>query len=193
MPLWRLLSRPTPPQPGGNWETWNWEIEIPKSFERLSTSAVGGRFRSVKRRCSVERRVRAVVQAASEGCGGGVRAWGALHCGGLENGKKKHEISHYKLMRNFMFFFAVFKSPRNPGRTELAHPLIAPLWRLLSCPTPPQPEKLRTRNWEIEKLRTWNWETEKLRNWDPWNWEIKQLSYWTIGQLRNCAIEWLSD
>ena len=40
-----------------------------------------------------------MVQAASEGCGGGVRARGGLHCGGVEVGKKKHEISHYKLMR----------------------------------------------------------------------------------------------
>jgi|ETNmetMinimDraft_14_1059893.scaffolds.fasta_scaffold73904_1 hypothetical protein len=59
----------------------------------------------------MRKRVRAVVQAASEGCGGGVRARGGLHCGGVEDGKKKHEISHYKLMRNFMFFFAVFNSP----------------------------------------------------------------------------------
>jgi hypothetical protein len=51
------------------------------------------------------------TQATSEGCGEGARARGGVHCGGLENGKKKQVFSHYLKMGKNVFFFAVFKSP----------------------------------------------------------------------------------
>ena len=50
------------------------------------------------------------TQATSEGCGEGARARGGVHCGGLENGKKKQVFSHYLKMGKNVFFLP-FSSP----------------------------------------------------------------------------------